>query len=312
MGMKLGFGAAVTHVAGRPLAASAPVTHIITASAGAHGSISPSGAVEVNHGANQEFTFGADSGYHVTSLTVDGEAASSTSPYTFTNVTAEHTIAVAFAVNEPVRTVENDYFDATGSSDAVTAAAGDLLVLAIVADITTPDVGFRLAAAWGSQSFVAGPETGFNADRGWISIHTLVVSEGNAGTHAVVPDWVGSDGDTPEHALGSLERWSGTVDATPGDGSAIADNYGTTPDSGETAVTAQAHEIALCAIGWSAVPATKGTWDSGYSDGVGVGSGLYLSTAYRILTATGTARARKSGVSAGEWGALCGTFKVGP
>ena len=70
--------------------------YTITASAGAHGSISPSGAVEVVKGGNQTFVITADTGYEIESLTVDGTAVSAAGSYTFENVTAAHTIAATF------------------------------------------------------------------------------------------------------------------------------------------------------------------------------------------------------------------------
>jgi len=75
-------------------------THTITASAGANGSISPSGAVAVNHGANRTFTFTPAANYHVASVVVDGTALTATpSSYTFSNVTGDHTLAVTFAID---------------------------------------------------------------------------------------------------------------------------------------------------------------------------------------------------------------------
>ncbi|NOY23565.1 MAG: hypothetical protein GXO70_08670 [Acidobacteria bacterium] len=73
--------------------------HIITASAEAGGSISPSGAVSVNDGANQSFTITADTGYHISDVTVDSSSVGAVSSYTFTNVTADHTISATFAIN---------------------------------------------------------------------------------------------------------------------------------------------------------------------------------------------------------------------
>ncbi len=64
----------------------------ITASAGANGTITPSGAVIVNIGANQLFTITPDTGYHVDSLLVDGVNQGSLTTFTFTNVTANHII----------------------------------------------------------------------------------------------------------------------------------------------------------------------------------------------------------------------------
>ena len=72
------------------------VKHTITATAGANGSISPSGNVEVVEGADQTFTITANEGYEIESLKVDGAAVSTATSYTFTNVRAAHTIEATF------------------------------------------------------------------------------------------------------------------------------------------------------------------------------------------------------------------------
>ena len=72
-------------------------TYTLTASAGAYGSIVPSGAVTVSPGASQTFTITPASGYHVATLTVDGGAVTAGTSYTFTNVTADHSLAATFA-----------------------------------------------------------------------------------------------------------------------------------------------------------------------------------------------------------------------
>jgi len=65
--------------------------HTITASAGANGTVSPSGAVTVNEAANQAFTITPDLHYRIKKITVDGsDVPSPVSPYTLTNVTADH------------------------------------------------------------------------------------------------------------------------------------------------------------------------------------------------------------------------------
>jgi uncharacterized repeat protein (TIGR02543 family) len=76
-----------------------PTAFTITASAGTHGSISPSGAVSVNNGASQAFTITPDATYHVAGVLVDGSSVGAVASYTFNNVTASHTIAASFAIN---------------------------------------------------------------------------------------------------------------------------------------------------------------------------------------------------------------------
>lgn len=71
-------------------------TYIITAAAGANGSISPSGSVEVKEGADQTFTITAGEGYEMENLKVDGSDVSAASSYTFNNVTEAHRIEATF------------------------------------------------------------------------------------------------------------------------------------------------------------------------------------------------------------------------
>ncbi len=69
----------------------------ITASAGPNGSISPSGAVSVTSGANQTFTITANSCYSIADVLIDGVSQGALGTYTFTNVTAAHTISATFS-----------------------------------------------------------------------------------------------------------------------------------------------------------------------------------------------------------------------
>jgi hypothetical protein len=74
-------------------------SYTITASSGTNGYIIPSGVIGVDHGGDQAFTFAPSSGYHVDSVFVDGEYIDSVNGYTFKIVTANHSIAVTYAVN---------------------------------------------------------------------------------------------------------------------------------------------------------------------------------------------------------------------
>lgn len=71
--------------------------YTITASAGVNGSISPSGAVPVSHGATQAFTTLPDPGFFVDSMFVDGSPVDSLTSFTFTTVNSVHTISVTFS-----------------------------------------------------------------------------------------------------------------------------------------------------------------------------------------------------------------------
>ncbi len=100
---------------------SAPPVNIqlfyITANAGEYGSISPSGQVSVNNGANQAFSITPAPNCYIAGVTVDtvvqDPSTYSSGTYTFTNVTASHAISATFASNT-----------APGAPTAVSATGG--------------------------------------------------------------------------------------------------------------------------------------------------------------------------------------------
>ncbi|MCG8696521.1 MAG: hypothetical protein MI922_00595, partial [Bacteroidales bacterium] len=71
-------------------------TYTISASAGANGSITPSGNITVNQGANQTFSISATNGYKIADVKVDNTSVGPKASYTFTNVTANHSIYASF------------------------------------------------------------------------------------------------------------------------------------------------------------------------------------------------------------------------
>lgn len=81
-------------------------TYTIQASAGANGTITPSGAITVAQGANQSFSMIPNTGYEVQNVYIDGNSAGAITSYTFTNVTANHQIYVTFMHVDSVE--END------------------------------------------------------------------------------------------------------------------------------------------------------------------------------------------------------------
>ncbi len=70
--------------------------HTIKATAGANGSISPSGWTSVREGWDQTFTITPDKGYAVAKVLVDGKSVGAVKSYTFKNVTKDHTIEAIF------------------------------------------------------------------------------------------------------------------------------------------------------------------------------------------------------------------------
>ncbi|MEW6001249.1 MAG: choice-of-anchor D domain-containing protein [Nitrospirota bacterium] len=96
-------------------------TYTITATAGTGGSISPSGSVTVNHGANQTFTITPNTNYSIANVLVDGNSVGAASSYTFTNVTASHAISASFAINTYSLTVSKN---GTGTGTVTSSPAG--------------------------------------------------------------------------------------------------------------------------------------------------------------------------------------------
>lgn len=87
------------------------ITYTFTATAGEHGSITPSGNVEVKDGESQSFDITADEGYEIEALLVDGKETTIAPRYTFDKVTSKHSITVTFkqkgSTSDPEKTDPN-------------------------------------------------------------------------------------------------------------------------------------------------------------------------------------------------------------
>ena len=70
--------------------------YTIKATAGAGGSISPTGSVSVREGRDQTFTITPDKSYAVSNVKIDGKSIGAVKSYTFENVRRTHTIEVIF------------------------------------------------------------------------------------------------------------------------------------------------------------------------------------------------------------------------
>ena len=100
-------------------------TYTITASAGANGTITPSGAVIVQQGANQGFTITPNAGYGVADVLVDGGSVGPVTNYTFTNVQATHTIHATFVSVDPNEGLVARWPLNEGSGGTIVDAAGN-------------------------------------------------------------------------------------------------------------------------------------------------------------------------------------------
>ncbi|WP_407521112.1 HYR domain-containing protein [Lacibacter sp. MH-610] len=121
--------------------------YTITASAGANGSISPSGTTTLNSGGNQTYTIAPGSScYRISSLTVNGNPASLTTgsfdnggTYVFNNVTANQTIDVTFALKTYTVTVS------AGANGSISPGTGSVNCGDNATYTITPNAGFYIS-----------------------------------------------------------------------------------------------------------------------------------------------------------------------
>jgi uncharacterized repeat protein (TIGR02543 family) len=182
-------------------------TFAITASAGANGAIDPSGSVSVNYGSTQSFTINPSTGYHVLDVLVDGSTVGAVPSCTFTNVTANHTIAASFAITTYTLTVNvpgsgsvakspdrSSYTDGTWVQLTATPAtgytftgwSGDLTDTTTNPATVTMDANKVITASFAIDTFTVTPSTGSN---GSISPSTLqTIDYGSNLTFTMTPN----------------------------------------------------------------------------------------------------------------------------
>ncbi|GEM_PF-1705221 len=116
--------------------------YTITASAGNGGTITPNGTIEVNEGDSITFTIKPDSGYQIDKVLVDGNDVGAVSTYTFSNVSANHTIKASFKENQ----VNTYIITATAGNGGQIDPSGNIKVNKgeSVTFIITPSNGFRI------------------------------------------------------------------------------------------------------------------------------------------------------------------------
>jgi hypothetical protein len=104
------------HTISAAFVANTTNSYTISASAGANGSISPSGSISVAKGSSKTFTITPAANYKVSAVTVDGASVGAVRSYTFSNITANHTISAAFvAVSSKSESLTS--FNGYGKSD---------------------------------------------------------------------------------------------------------------------------------------------------------------------------------------------------
>ncbi len=116
----------------------------ITVIQGAHGTITPagvSGVVAVESGSDQAFTVTPDIGYHIVDVVADGSThLGAVSSYTFTGVTADHTVTAGFAIDTFTLTATAGAGGSISPAGAVPVDYGASRTFTI-----TPDDGYTVA-----------------------------------------------------------------------------------------------------------------------------------------------------------------------
>ena len=123
-----------------PAGTSSTQLYTLAASAGAGGTITPSGSIAISKGLSQSFAIAPSTGYRIADVKVDGASVGALSSYTFSNVAANHTIAASFAA-------------ATTGSFSITASAS--------AGGTISPAGASTVASGGSKSYTITPNAGY-------------------------------------------------------------------------------------------------------------------------------------------------------
>ena len=197
--------------------ASFRALHTITASAGANGTISPSGEITLDDGDDQSYTITPENCYRIASVLVDGVEAIDelvNGVYTFTGVTTDHTIEATFEMQTytiSVTSSEHGTVTHDGNEGDAVVNCGDNLSITIAADdscrlvsviIDGQDVTSQLVDGVYTFTNVTADHT-ISATFEEIPIYTITVSASN--------DEYGSVAGGGEY----MEGTEATISATP-------------------------------------------------------------------------------------------------
>ena len=164
-------------------------TYSITATARTGGTISPSGMVSVNCGANQIFTITPNTNYQVTDVLVDGNLVGTVTSYTFNNVTANHTISATFAINTYTVTPS-----AAGTGGSLSPSTPQTVNYNQTTSFTvTPNTGYSVASVTGcggtlsGNTYTTGPITGNCTVTVTFAINTYTITASAGASGSITP-----------------------------------------------------------------------------------------------------------------------------
>ena len=175
-------------------------SYTITTTAGEGGSVSPAGSSSVEYGENLTVNITADGCYHIDSVFIDGSYAGAITSYTFSNITADHSLLATFARD----------------SYTITATAGE-------GGGITP-VGATEVLCGDDQSYTITPEEGY-----YIAALTV---DGEA--VAVQDSWTFSDVRGDHTIAVTFGHYSYTITTTAGEGGSVSPADTTNVEYGES------------------------------------------------------------------------------
>ncbi len=194
-------------------AAFAIDTFIITPTAGANGTITPTTAQTVNYGSTSVFTITANPSYHIVDVQADGASVGAVGRYTFTNVTADHTITASYTINTYLIT------PTAGLSGTITPSTTQVINSGSNAVFTvTPDTGHHIVNVRADGSTVVLPATGQYTFTNVTANHTLTASFA-INTYLITPTVTGANGTmspTPTQTLNYGDNITFTMSPSTG------------------------------------------------------------------------------------------------
>ena len=147
-------------------------SYIVTTTAGEGGSVTPAGSTNVEYGESLTVTIAPDDCYHIDSVFVDGAYAGAITSYSFSNITADHSLSATFARDSYTITAtagEGGSISPVGTTEVL---CGDSQSYTII-----PDEGYYIATLTvdGEQQ-IAQSSWNFSDVRG---DHTIAVTFGH-------------------------------------------------------------------------------------------------------------------------------------
>lgn len=129
-----------------------PTQYSITASAGSGGTITPSGVVAIDYGADKVFTITSEANYHIVDVLVDGVSVGNVSSYTFNSIKGNHTIEALFAIDTHSLTLTSEHGSISKSPDKTSYDHGESVTLT-----ATPVTGYTFTGWTGDLAGATNP-----------------------------------------------------------------------------------------------------------------------------------------------------------